>query len=67
MKYRIIEKSDLNGYVKFYPQQRKLLFLWFPFIKSDTFPVEISFDSLDAAKNFIVRQREQPTKKIHYV
>lgn len=67
MKYRIVEKVDLNGNLKFYPQQRKLLFLWFPFIKTDFFPVEVSFDSLDTAKNFIKRQQNYPVNKIHYV
>lgn len=66
MKYRIIEKSDLNGNIKFYPQQKKLFF-WFPFIKTEVFPVEICYDSYESAKKFIDRHKNQPKIRIHYV
>lgn len=65
-KFRIIEKSDLNGNIKFYPQQKKFL-LWFPFIKTDVFPVEICFDSYQSAKLFIDRQISQPKEKVYYI
>jgi hypothetical protein len=63
-KYRIVEKADLNGNIKFYPQKRIVLF-WFPFFKTDVFPVEICFDSFESATIFLKRQASQPTPKIH--
>ncbi len=66
MRYRIIKKMDLNGNLKFYPQQKRLLFFWFPFIKTDVFPVEICFDSLESARKFIEKQKAQPKVKIYY-
>jgi hypothetical protein len=67
MIYRIVEKTDLNGNIKFYPQQRKLFLFWMPFIKAEVFPVEICFDSFESANKFIVKRKEQPKRKIYYV
>lgn len=67
MGYRIVEKADLNGNIKFYPQQKKLFFFWFPFIRTEVFPVEICFDSYESAMKFINRHRDQPKEKVYYV
>jgi hypothetical protein len=67
MKYRIVEKTDLNGNIKFYPQQKRFLLFWVPFIRTEVFPVEICYDSHESALKFINRRRNQPKEKIHYV
>lgn len=64
--HRIVEKADINGNIKFYPQVRKLFF-WFPYFKTDVFPVEICFDSYESAKKFLDRQMSQPKAKIYYI
>jgi hypothetical protein len=64
--HRIIEKSDLNGNIKFFPQKR-IFFFWFPYFKTDVFPVEICFDSLESANIFVARQLKQPKPKVHYL
>lgn len=64
-KYRIVEKADLNGNIKFYPQKRQFLF-WMPYFKTDVFPVEICFDSFESANIFLNRQMKQPKPKIHH-
>jgi hypothetical protein len=65
-QHRIIEKADLNGQIKFFPQERKFCF-WIPFFKTEMFPVEVAFDSFPAAKQFIQRQKNRPTPKIFYL
>lgn len=64
--YRIVEKADLNGNIKFYPQ-KKIVFFWMPFIKTEVFPIEICYDSYESAMKFINKQREQPKPKIYYL
>ncbi len=62
--FRILEKSDLNGNIKFFPQKRYFL-IWLSYFKTDVFPVEICFDSLESANLFLKRQMDQPKPKIH--
>jgi hypothetical protein len=66
MKYRIVEKADLNGEVCFFPQYRRV-FLWFNFMEMEVFPKIIKFHSLESATKFIKKQLNNPEKKIHYV
>lgn len=66
MKYRIVEKADLNGEICFFPQYRKLFF-WFNFMEMEVFPKMVKFYSLESATKFIKKQLNTPEKKIHYV
>ena len=66
MKYRIIEKADLNGEICFFPQYKKLFF-WFNFMEMEVFPKVIKFYSLGSATKFIKKQLNTPEKKIYYV
>lgn len=65
-KYRILKKLDLANQVKYYPQQKKWL-MWMPFIKTEPFPVEICYDSYEAALRFIDLRKNQPNPEIYYV
>ncbi len=66
MKYRIIEKADLNGEIYFFPQYRRF-FVWFNFMEMEVFPKIIKFHSLESATKFVRKQLNNPEKKIHYV
>jgi hypothetical protein len=65
--HRIVEEQNINGNIVFVPQQRILMFLWFPFMELTVFPKKIEFETIESAKKFLKRQIEKPKEKVHYV
>jgi hypothetical protein len=65
--YRIVEEQNINGNMVFVPQQRALVFFWFPFMELTVFPKKIEFETIESAKKFIKRQIDKPKEKVHYV
>lgn len=66
MNYRIVERADTTGEIKFFPQYKKFIF-WINFIKVDMFPEVIKYDSYQSAEKFIKRQIEQPEPRYYYI
>lgn len=50
MKYRVLEKADLNGEMVYVPQYHRM-FMWMDFFDFDFPPRQIKFHSLESAKN----------------
>lgn len=65
-KFRILEKTDISGDICFFPQYQKF-FIWFNFYEMEVFPKVIRFYSLNTAKDFIEKQKQSPSVKIHYI
>lgn len=66
MKYRVLEKADLNGEVCFFPQYQKL-FIWWDFYDFDFPPKVMKFYSLESATKFIHKQMKKPKSKIYII
>lgn len=66
MKYRVLEKADLNGEVCFFPQYQKFLF-WLDFYDFDFPPKVMKFYSLESATKFIRKQMNKPKNKIYII
>ena len=65
MKYRILEKADLNGEMVFIPQYKKM-FMWMNFMEFEIFPKQIKFHSLESSIKFIQKQIKSPKEKVVY-
>lgn len=65
-QYRIIEQQNVNGNIVFVPQERKLLFFWFPFMEMTMFPRRIEFETMVNAKKFLRTQMNRPKERVHY-
>ena len=66
MKYRILEKADLNGEMVFIPQYKKL-FMWMNFMDFDFPPRQVKFHSLESSTKFIQKQIKKPKDKVVYI
>lgn len=64
--HRIVEQQNINGNIVFIPQQRRFIFIWFPFIEMNVFPRRIEFETIESALKFLSRQTSKPKEKIHY-
>jgi len=66
MRYRVVEKADLNGEVCFFPQYQKF-FIWWCFFDFDFPPKQMKFYSLESATKFIRKQQNKPSSKIYFI
>jgi hypothetical protein len=66
MRYRVLEKADLNGEVVFIPQYQRF-FMWMDFFDFDFPPRQIKFHSLESATKFVRKQISKPKEKVVYI
>ena len=64
--HRIVEEQNINGNIVFVPQERKLMFFWFPFMEFNVFPKKIEFETIESARKFLNRQIGKPKEKVYY-
>ena len=64
--HRIVEQQNITGNVVFVPQERKLMFFWFPFMEFNVFPKKIEFETIESARKFLNRQIGKPKEKVYY-